>query len=836
MKISTPVAVAIIGLAVLVIAGVGYYQYQQTVEPPPVADGRPFHTEEEWTVLQVAQMVADLGAFSQKHAGHLGVVSLRPATTGWGPFAKLKQSPGEPAIYEVKGDHRKQEISVSAGVWNPAIYTPWAKDVFAPADPAVPAFSSLEMAKTLLTPGFDVFFSENKRISGFLAEHPASAAGQLQAALLVGTIALNDFAGPFEDQRIPLNRMTAHLAAADALGLAPSDPGRMLAEAIRLTLCGQQAAALQKIAALGDDPALAEWGAVLRLRNTMDWRDGRAAALQGSLALKHEYFRALARANDPMAGLDFLQEAKAEPDAAYWRIADEADLSVQTGHVFAKNILSVEFKEIAEAAQKFGLPVSKENQDWLKEYLDTPEGSPVTEDGKGIQVAGRNLFGGYHQRHLMQGGQRLFAFLNDQWGVRDKAKSTAEFLTEKLPDLRYKPFMVRMIARDQASRAEANKPCEVITRDHPEMVTACMWANLRLNEDGKQVISAPSAGAWFLPVEPRGTAFEVDSRLYDLDTPRDDAAWLKDLHETAPYAFGIAMRNAFVENHRSWEPMDGDMLARWFGPLADYNVDAIKRVARSYGEKQPDKFEAGMEKAAAFDPDTYLTMGRFFEEHGPEEKAAKYYLLAFEKANNRVWMANRAGWLVKYLYRKNDLPMATKVAEDAADVYSAGGLEAYGWLMEAQGKWPEALETARKIDERYNDGRPTSEIGCLMRYKAAEPEAADSAGFQEKLGEVFPNALKKAALGDFSAPPDKGVLFNALNRETMTPFGLAQGMVVVALNGYRTETLSQYLAIRSLSDDPKMSLVVWDGKAYRVSEVQLPERRFSVDMVDYVAK
>jgi len=39
--------------------------------------------------------------------------------------------------------------------------------------------------------------------------------------------------------------------------------------------------------------------------------------------------------------------------------------------------------------------------------------------------------------------------------------------------------------------------------------------------------------------------------------------------------------------------------------------------------------------------------------------------------------------------------------------------------------------------------------------------------------------------------------------------------------------------VREMDSEPQMSLIVWDGSAYRVSEGLLPGRRFGVDMTDY---
>lgn len=520
----------IIGATLLGVGAVVYQQIQAANDPswaPAISDGRAFHTEEEWTALQIARTIADFGALSSGNPAHLQSASIQK-----------RDSTDEAGAYEVRWLKKEASFSVAPGIWNPATYQPWAKAVLSQADPAPPPAPSEDVARALLDPGLKNLFAESEKLSKFLTDHPASAVGHAQAALLVGTVGLNDFSGDFRDLRIPLNRLTAHLAAADVLGVPASDPARLIAEGIRLTLSGQQKDALAAVASWPKNPALGEWSAILQLRNAGDWRAGRAAALGGSVALRNEYFRAITRAIDPTAGLEFLREGTGKPAAACWRIANETSLSVSNGHLFAKPILGIEFQEISEAARHFGIPVETDRLDWLKTYLDTPEGSPVVAGSEGLQidVAGRNFFAGYHQRHFMQGGNKLFTFLNDKWGVRDNAKQTEDFLKDKVPDLRYKPFLLRMIARNDNARRKANTPCEAVISAHPEMVTPSLWASLRRDEDDKNILGAPDFHAWFRPEIPQGTAFDAEDRLYEIGVgDENNDAWLRTLWERAPF-------------------------------------------------------------------------------------------------------------------------------------------------------------------------------------------------------------------------------------------------------------------------------------------------------------
>lgn len=776
-------------------------------------------------VQQVSQFLVDMSRLQKPDGFRLETATVRKGADA-----------GDSGGYEVSSGEIGATISLKSGVWNPVSYAPLAKAIFIVPDMTALPLSDLDFAQRLLSPDLKNLLKESDRLSDFLTAHPASAAGHVQAALLTGTLALNDFSGEFRDVRIPLNRMVAHLAAADALGVSPAGTGRHLAEMLRLTLCWQQADAVRALNELSpeQDETLDEWREILRLRNTADWREGRARALAGSDALKHEYFRALLVSVNAAKGVEFLKEAKAEADASYWRIANEESLSVGHGHIFTKPILTVEFGEIGRGAEVFGIKPEPKKVEWLKQYLDTPEGSPVVEkDGKGsLQVLGQNLLAGYHQRHLMQAAQRLFGFLKDKWGVAEGAKELEVFINDTLPALRYTPFLKRVIARTNDARRTRNEPCEVLMREHPEMVTPALWDSVRRDQSKRRILSGPDHHAWFNPEVPRETAFEIDPRLWDIGVgDENDLKWMRQLWERAPYVYGLSSHNARLENGGTIENISAEMVAKWMVPLVNYDLGAVRSLA-SAQKSQPDLYQKAMERAVAMDPNCYLELGEYLEQRAMDDQAAQAYLQAFEHATDRVYMASSCMFLVRYLYAKGDHAMATKVAEDAADVFSYSGLEAYVWLLEQQGKWDEALAAARKIDGRYNDDLPTAEAVCLVHLFAVDRERAKKLGYEEKLKHIFPNGLKNVTLADFKTPPKVGVVITSSDK-ALQPFGLRQNMVIVALDGYRTDNFTQYKFVRSLSIEAKMSLISWDGSTYRTNSGSLPGRRFGVNMEDY---
>lgn len=779
-------------------------------------------TEEGWTVRTIAQYLADLGALAEKKKVEEVVLSCPSA-----------------GLYEVAARGMNASIAVGkTGIWNPETYREWARLMLPASDPSLSNQTAEGLLTSLLSPSVVVYAQENRGISEFLQAHPGSAEGYLQASILCGVMAFNDHSGMFRDIRPALNRMTAFLAAADALGISNESPGMKIAEALRLTLCGQQRDALAM--ALPAQGKLADWKEIIRLRNSMDWRSGRSAAAMGSPALQHEYFRALTMAVDEYSGIDFLEESKLEKiDLDYCRIANERFLSVSGGHLFTKPVLIPELQEIAYAAKGEGFDPSNKSWAWLREYLDTPEGSPVTTDKDGslrLQVAGRNLLSGMQQRSLMHSLKSLYSFLNDMWGVKDQASEVKAFIVNQLPSLRYKPFLERSMERDTRRYEMMNEPLRKIIQGQPEMVTPSLWASLRLNKNGDDIpAQVPDWHQWFHPEIPAGTAFEEETRLYDIGVGDEtDKVWMSELLARAPYSYRLAYNLAYIDNGSSHDHIKPALFEKYMGEMLGFHQAAMRKLAGAYYE-QPAEYEKYSSRVAEIDPDEYLDLGFYFRERDDTEKAAKYYLLGFEKARDRVRTANNALWLVKYLHAKGDAEMAEKVGADAAEAFSYSGLQSYIWLQEATGRWSGALDTARKCDERYSEGKPLEELAHLIRAMKVVPQYVDRERYERLMVGIFPTGLQEVTLASFAAPPQKGVSIRDTN-EFLERNGLTRGMVIVALDGYRTETFDQYLMVRAMTSDPRMKLVVWDGQKYSEKTPSIDDRRFGVDMGDYVAR
>ena len=68
---------------------------------------------------------------------------------------------------------------------------------------------------------------------------------------------------------------------------------------------------------------------------------------------------------------------------------------------------------------------------------------------------------------------------------------------------------------------------------------------------------------------------------------------------------------------------------------------------------------------------------------------------------------------------------------------------------------------------------------------------------------------------------------------SLTPNGVTNTPVIVALGGYAVEDHNQYTFIRKLSRSPDLHLIVWDGSQYKEITAHLPSRIFGTDLIDY---
>ncbi|MDB6137651.1 MAG: hypothetical protein JWO94_723 [Verrucomicrobiaceae bacterium] len=785
-----------------------------TVEAAPQNGEIRWVNESHWMVDVITRDLAQMTAFAAKGG------SLDPATVQ--STVVPQGSEGDSFRLAVKGPAGKtgMEMKLRHHFWAPENYTPFAAALLKEAGlkGAAPSATESTLPSTLTSPETTTLVRESKRISEELTTHPLDAALHDEAALVIGSLAFREAAGRFSDLRPALGRMTAHLALARALQSTPTSCG-LLAEAIQLSLVKRQAEALERADKL--PPALSAWAMALRLRNTRDWRllpKPEAATLLEQIA----FAQAVVSSLDPTALSKFLETAKPKAMPDWARLALSVEISVQEGHMFATPSVQQEVTEADMVRRAFaGDRVTREN---LGAMLSESAGLAVTRDeGKParLEVLGWGTLASFHQRHLLHAVDRTHYFFGQRWGVPDEDAALLASTASRLGGLKLYPLLAGCGACDSTGLEEARNRAAELCEKHPEAVTASIWAALADPKEHPELGGRPPPPyQWFGSAMPMGTAFDFNAR--DCELHCLTVASFEDLTKTAPYDFNILYTAAERQGVSGYEG-----LAAAFKSIADYHVFAQHYIAKQL-ENDPAAYIKAMEKVAVLDPDEYLTLGSRLAAGGQADEAARAFENAFQKANDRVRMANQCGWLIDYYMDHNRKEEALKVAADAAEVYSYRGLETAGRLMARLEKWDEAGKLFQAIAERYNDPGP------LIRFLAEHKDAADvKAGYDAMISNVFKGEPKAVTMADFKEAPSTGTSITT-DSQLAQQYNIKRGDVIVAIDGYRADSFEQYRVLRALkADDVPLQLIYWDGGAYRELTAAVPKRRLGCDMDTY---
>ena len=218
--------------------------------------------------------------------------------------------------------------------------------------------------------------------------------------------------------------------------------------------------------------------------------------------------------------------------------------------------------------------------------------------------------------------------------------------------------------------------------------------------------------------------------------------------------------------------------------------------------------------------------------YGLDEAAAAAYETAVSGARDRVAVANRCEWLVYYYLDHGREPDALRVAEEAADTFSARGILTLARLLERLGRVADAESWVKKETERYDDAQSLEEF--QMRREAGAGSGATSSRPAPPCASTSPWGSSVFSSRTSWPAPRKGVEIREWSLR-FASLDLDEGDVIVALDGYRITSYEQYRIIRDLSDDPETRLVVWHGDRYVEAVGSFPRRSFDVTLRDYAA-
>lgn len=721
------------------------------------------------------------------------------------------------------------QLLVDQPIWSPELYTKLIRLLIGDAKPRYNAYDANDLSVLLtladLKPA--TIETENRRISSLLATNFSDPTLHEMAAVVLGAFALRDFSGDFYDVRLPLCRMTAHLALAQALsGNAPGINGRV-AVVMLDTLMNNQTNALEKLKALEGEPQLKPWVSALRVRNTYDYRE-----LQNHDNLTRlewtAFFLAVSRCINADAAWKQLPDELVKSSSDFTRIANGGDYSVSLGHELLEASLVPEFAEIGWIQSQAS--EADPSMDELIAFLNLAPERCFTTPTNQVRIIGPGQWGFFLQRHLCHALQHNFDFLQRKWGVPDAAREFAAETGQKYGSLRLYPFVQRFNCVNEKEYHEAVDKGQPVTISTPHLVSPQIWNYLSSPPKFSTrywPVSHPHVNEWYKHNPPPGTAYDPKPRRYHpslVDRP-DAVQTLLELREMAPCDEFIAQELL----RRKYQGQETYAQAEEiYRPLLEYSAGPNWRLAR-YAANDPTRYEQALLRYSKLDAIGYFTLGRYFADRQQDDKAAAYYEKGVELCANQVAVANNCGWLVLHYFKKGERAKAEELADRAAEVYSSSGLRAKADLMELQENYDEALKYFLRIEERYNNSGPV--VGFCVRYKANTGDSRFDDLVKARMKALFPRGLEKAGLESFKAAPEEGVLITQDN-ELLREAGLKKGDIIVALDGLRVYDMTQYIYVRTLTNAP-LKLIVWEGSQYAEKNANPPKRLFGVQFRDY---
>lgn len=797
-----------------------------------------WRTEEEWIIDSIALDLAEMSVFAGtgRPPTPKGVAVLVTPTPLEGPRRIEVTLPG--------GQKVEQTLELATFIWSPTEFTALARDLLktlgacaAPrSEPAEPAPNLLQV----LTDPLPLTIEQANQIaSKGLRERICAPASHEVAALVLSAFALREAAWFYTDTRATLSRITAHLAFAASLrhdALYGREGRFALATLLILAGRGAEAAeALDRLEAEGDlSPEATAWRRALRLRLTDDTRGPGTPA---TLLERRELYRSRLQTLGVSKALDYVEELGPEEIADWWRIASSADLSVETGNVFLATALERELAEIREVATlSRGTPISSDRD--LVAALNQPAERCLT--AQGPRAIGWGTWAAFLERHLLHVLLRRHDHARRFLGLPTQADAGLQEAAQRFGKLVHYPLLeVRTTLEARRRPQRFDELVELVAR-RPEIFPVFEWFYLGEMAHYELVRhTMPTIAAWFRPALPRGTTYDVKTRLaaHLVATAPDS---LRSLHAISPLNYAASEQLARVEFK---EQPSLPALEKVFGPRAQYDLRALSLMAELI-VRDLEPYGRLLERTCELSVDECFDRGLFLVETGRFAEAAAAYQRAMDEASNRVRAANNSLWLMNYYLDAGQAARARAVAEDAAATGSYGGLLTQARFLERTGDFDAAESILQDAMRRYGnepknpdeeweaqDGEQDADNLLVFYYRLAieQKKAAYAERFHALADRDFPNGIERLDRASLRGRPVDGV--SVLKTWPIAERrGMKAGDIIVGLDGIRVRTRRQYFVVTDFTDRPEMALVVFRHPDYVDVKARVPWRRLGMDL------
>lgn len=761
-----------------------------------------FPTEQLWIVKDITAAIGNMAAYANR------------GSTASGAHLEVRQVPKtgqELARFEVtRATQAPLAIAVTDHIWAAGAYTPVAAAAIGGAGAACAA-PDVEIAAALLQPTRAIIQRENARVSARLRADMRCAGAHTEAALLLGTLALREAALSFNDPRRLISRMAAHLAVADAMGLAPDNGLRRLDDAVLYTLAGRQRTAIDRVNAIeaaAPTDALRSWSRALRIRNTADWRI-LPDPNRGTLLEQIELVRAVDNSLGDPRTLDFLDAIHDLADVPDWsRIVMQGRPGVDAGNRFADAAVALELREAAEARKDYAPAVTLDSSEALiNELKAEPAGGPVGADGS-VWVVDWPAWAAITERHLMTTINARDTHLTSTLSLKKEAQEFRDQVARTFSGLRLYPLLAITLAPTKEEARPGMAGSLRLIQTHPELVTHWMWKSVLAKETWSGLpVSVPRLESWFTPAFPVGTVFEPNTRPWAAGpTVQFSAATIVPFRDAAPWSRQLT----FVSIGTAPDKAPVDLLRKEFGEMSGYNLDFAKRIANAMKD-DPAAYSSAMEDVIELSPEHLFDLAAYSVNHDNLAQARSAYERWFAAGRDEVAIANSAEWMVRDYFLRHEYAKAAALADRAAQTYSYGGLVVRARLYDWSGDARSAERFYRMAAERYES--PSDLLGFYIR------QGRKGMDVDRLMWKVFPGGLTPIVMPSLREAPKDGISVEIAGligeRNGMRP-----GDIVVGVDGIRVQNMWQYHAAKTASTEPVVRYTVWRDLHY----IEVPAR------------
>lgn len=294
------------------------------------------------------------------------------------------------------------------------------------------------------------------------------------------------------------------------------------------------------------------------------------------------------------------------------------------------------------------------------------------------------------------------------------------------------------------------------------------------------------------------------------------------------YKFPAKERTQFYRLAIAAGIVDWDRHGGW-AFISEIRFHVFSQLKAQYDEK-PDSFTAFCLLFLAQGAGTDESAGTLFD-----FLCAHDDFLAREAVRWSFRAVTEPDWFIDRYLAQGGPERTETLLRDLQPANDQTDLEFKARIFERLGRFSEAENCYKRIETEQEY------VGDLVDFYLRCRDRKDGAGatFQQRYDELiarcFPEGLRKAELSDFSAAPSAGAVFTEDNPK-IRQSGMKRGTVIVALDGYRVDNLTQYYVVRQMdAAKARMDLIVWDDGHYKAVGINIPNRRFGLDIQSYTA-